>query len=167
MNIICHQIVSSLMYLVKHFLYFICSVEYWNVKRVIIIMVPFFSHYVIVQEFRTCHVRNRAIISKCSSFYWPTRPNGHRWSLVLMVVSVLTPVRKYVRTYMPTKQTNDWLWRWAWWVTKFARLVPLSFCVLLRRISSNDYSCCCCSSSCFSSSEQTLLGITYLLFLLF
>ena len=57
----------------------------------------------------------------------PTRPNGHRWSLVLMVVSVRTSARTYVRTrtsaYMRTKKTNDWLCRWAWWVTKFARLV--------------------------------------------
>ena len=29
--------------------------------------------------------------------YWPTRPNGHRWSLVLMVVSVRPSVRTYVR----------------------------------------------------------------------
>ena len=50
-------------------------------------------------------------------------------SLVLMVVSVRTSVRMKLRTYMSkcvymcTKQTNDWLCRWAWWVTNFARLV--------------------------------------------
>ena len=52
---------------------------------------------------------------------WPTRPNGHRWSLVLMIVSVRTSVR--ASAYMRTKETNDWLCRWAWWVTKFATFV--------------------------------------------
>ena len=59
------------------------------------------------------------------------RPNGQRWSLVLMMVSestsVLTYVFKWAHASNISIQTNDRLCRWAWWVTEFARLVPYFF----------------------------------------
>ena len=65
----------------------------------------------------------------------PGRPNGHRWSLVLMLVcvrpyerpSALTYVYKCVHTSNISEQANDRLCHWAWWVTDFARLVLLFF----------------------------------------
>ena len=54
------------------------------------------------------------------SFNWPTRPNnGHRWSLVLLMVSVTC-----VQTHSISKNK---LCRWACWVTEFARLISLLF----------------------------------------
>ena len=57
------------------------------------------------------------VTSSCNC--WPTRPNGHRCSLVLMAGD-----RPYGRKKSKCVQNkiNDWLCNWAWWVTKFARL---------------------------------------------
>ena len=39
-------------------------------------------------------------------YYWTTRPNGHRWSLVLMVVSVRTSVHAYKSKCVHAYKTN-------------------------------------------------------------
>ena len=42
----------------------------------------------------------KQVYHKMQPVNWPTRPNGHGWSLVLMVESVCTSVRTYVLTYV-------------------------------------------------------------------
>ena len=83
--------------------------------------------------FGFCSPIDRGPFNRCNRaaalvfFDWPTRPNGHRWSLVIV------SVRTCALAYNISKQTNDRLCRWAWWVTEFARLVLLLLFVSFTR----------------------------------
>ena len=50
----------------------------------------------ICPSFQSFH--NYKIVKYLLIEIWPTRPNAHRWSLVLLIVSVHPSVRSYVRT---------------------------------------------------------------------